>query len=498
MKLRNRRFDRYVVIHPVKCKDGWTELEFILQRGDAVQGVLRLPWHGIFPEPQRIPHQPYVTYRGMAIIRLDSDVFDGEQVELARKVYSLDTKAAGDVWIFQSKKKERPRARPQSNPIPRVSIDWYSVGTLAEPGPGWAMIEILLKPRSPALARDALRDQSQAVRVASPRMSIDPGFINRRKVLSVLGERLIAKFNELKAGDDQVLGRLQNDHLLVRFLLGLCARSQVPSLGLALANPQVGQIVASNETILGTKRVYEDERIRVQVVRHLPDPRKVWVELSTRHIVADTGRLELSQRSLVALVGLIRSVSSDEVVIQPFVIGAPTFESDEDPEVGAWRGLAHYQVFVEDFDQFARVKGVERPRTDQWKLVMGALSEHKVKESFASLLGEQARKDWGGETSDHFSSSISLGGKRTTAAFLFKGPSRFAEMTPKHLGRQGDQVVRLASTDAQVLIVQHAHLIGEAVRQTLRAFAVSPGNPRHYCCIDGPDTFRLLTAYNLI
>ena len=71
-------------------------------------------------------------------------------------------------------------------------------------------------------------------------------------------------------------------------------------------------------------------------------------------------------------------------------------------------------------------------------------------------------------------------------------------MKASHLGKNGDQIVRLASEPAQLLILQHCHLVSPAVVTTLRAFAVNPSAPRRYCVIDGPDTYRLLQAYDLL
>ena len=67
-----------------------------------------------------------------------------------------------------------------------------------------------------------------------------------------------------------------------------------------------------------------------------------------------------------------------------------------------------------------------------------------------------------------------------------------------HLGKNNDQIVRLATEPANILIVQHCHNILPAVRKTLRAFAVQPSYPRRYCLIDGKDSLRLLKAYNLL
>ena len=49
-----------------------------------------------------------------------------------------------------------------------------------------------------------------------------------------------------------------------------------------------------------------------------------------------------------------------------------------------------------------------------------------------------------------------------------------------------------------MLVVQHCHQIGEAVRATLRAFSVTPQHPRRYCLMDGKETYRILKAYDQI
>lgn len=69
-------------------------------------------------------------------------------------------------------------------------------------------------------------------------------------------------------------------------------------------------------------------------------------------------------------------------------------------------------------------------------------------------------------------------------------------MTLNSLGKNNDQIVRLASSPAEVLVVQHCHDITPPVRDTLRAFAVQPSRPRRYCLMDGRDSLRLLKAYD--
>jgi hypothetical protein len=177
-------------------------------------------------------------------------------------------------------------------------------------------------------------------------------------------------------------------------------------------------------------------------------------------------------------------------------MGAPWLTSNSDPAPFAgpeWYSYAFFENFIEDVDQFSAVRDFEVPTDFQ---VMQQISEQAFKQCLVEILGDEAKRDWGGEASDHFSSHVSLNGKRTTAAFLLKGPAHFAPMGLNHLGKNNDQICRLANEPAGLLVVQHCHEILPPVRATLRAFAVRPGQERRYCLIDGRDSLRLLMAYD--
>ena len=112
---------------------------------------------------------------------------------------------------------------------------------------------------------------------------------------------------------------------------------------------------------------------------------------------------------------------------------------------------------------------------------------------------EPTKNDCGGEENDHYSGNLSVHGRRRSAAFLLKGPSVFRKMTLEMCGKRADQILRLTKSVADISIVQHAHLIGSAVRETLRNFVIQPGNSqRKYCLIDGQATYRILKAYGHI
>jgi hypothetical protein len=199
------------------------------------------------------------------------------------------------------------------------------------------------------------------------------------------------------------------------------------------------------------------------------------------------------------MVAGIQRIDGNTVIAHPLVIGAPSFDHPLNEGLGleqlVWYGWSWYEIYPEDIDEFSRIKEIPSPEPAEWQRVMGTFPEADVKAALCSLLSDDPKKDWGGELNDHFASLVHLSGERVSAAFLLKGPARFEEMLPRHLGKNADQIYRLAMSPSDLLIVQHSHNIGEAVRATLRAFAVNPASPRRYCCIDGRDTYRLLKAY---
>jgi hypothetical protein len=182
------------------------------------------------------------------------------------------------------------------------------------------------------------------------------------------------------------------------------------------------------------------------------------------------------------------------VVFYPLVIGAPWLYADDYVLPGAeWHSFDFFRVFVEEIDEFSRVREIKKP--EAWH-VMREISERAFKTCMTEILGDELSKDWGGETSDHFTPHVNLGGRRVPAAFLLKGPSQWGPMKLNSLGKNNDQIVRLSKEPAQLLVVQHCHEITAPVHDTLRAFAVQPGSQRRYCLIDGRDSLWLLTAYD--
>jgi hypothetical protein len=125
--------------------------------------------------------------------------------------------------------------------------------------------------------------------------------------------------------------------------------------------------------------------------------------------------------------------------------------------------------------------------------------EKYIKTALAEIIGEPfVPKDWGGETSDLFSSRLSIGGVACAGSFVLKGPSAFHPMRLRDLGANGDQIVRMFYDPSDIFVVQHCHQVTLPVRIILRALANQIGRTRSFCIIDGPDTLRILRAYGKV
>ena len=341
-------------------------------------------------------------------------------------------------------------------------------------------------------------------RILKPRHHIDPGFINHRLIFSTLGHQFRELYERRRTKKEDHLSKLWNNHLLVTYLLDSFNELNIKTLGQVLQTPLVGQFFCSTENLLPNDEVYDVQRTSSIVAPPFEYEKEVILKYSTSHIVADTGRSELHQGALVTVLASIRETTDTQIIAYPLVMGAPSFDHHLNQDIGIdssqlmWQGWGWYEIFPGDIDEFEKIDEVDDPEPDEWFKVMKHLPEQDVKEKICSILNDVTKNDWGGELNDHYTNSINLSGERSTGAFLLKGPSKFSEMQPSHLGKNADQIFRLAMSPADVLVVQHCYTIGEAVRATLRAFAVNPSNPRRYCFIDGKDTYKLLKAYGKI
>jgi hypothetical protein len=351
----------------------------------------------------------------------------------------------------------------------------------------------------------SIADISTELRTRDAFHHIDMGFLNHRLCMTALGELGRNFYADRALPGDGHQARLSNDHLLVTILEDICEQRGVPTLLEALQARETGIMFRSTEKLAACPEIYNEKRVDHLVELPVDFGKPVVIAYHTRHLVSDTGKMTLAEGSGKGYVQSIIGRLHDEVDryrIESLVIGAPWYDhprNDGDNGQLMWLGQDFGEILPEDIEQFREMKGVTVASAEEWQYVMSALPERVVKESIASLLLEPTKKDWGGETDDHFSANVTVGGRRRTAAFLFKGPTFFREMTLDMTGKRADQIYRLTRTDADIYVVQHSHLIGDAVRGTLRALTIYPGgNKKKYCVMDGLATYRILKAYGRI
>ena len=154
------------------------------------------------------------------------------------------------------------------------------------------------------------------------------------------------------------------------------------------------------------------------------------------------------------------------------------------------------KITIDDIASFKEVKKIKDKN-----LGYTNISEKKFKKGIAKILGERGEfKDWGGENNDLSSTRLYIKNTRKTAAFAFKGPGTKGRLTPGKMGKNGDQIQRLAKCiAADVLIVQYWGQIDDSVIEQLGNLAKIKSYMEDktiwYGIIDGEDSTKLIRAY---
>jgi hypothetical protein len=152
-------------------------------------------------------------------------------------------------------------------------------------------------------------------------------------------------------------------------------------------------------------------------------------------------------------------------------------------------------ITIDDVDSFDKVVGM--------RVEPGAyfpMPELRFKKGVKKILGEVGDfQDWGGERNDLFTTRLRVFGRRMPTAFAFKGKGTKKILTPKKMGKNGDQIQRLFKSAASVFIVQYWGQIHESVVEQMiefaRAKSAIEGLTIYYGVIDGDDSNRLIKAY---
>jgi len=336
-------------------------------------------------------------------------------------------------------------------------------------------------------------------------------YINQRRVLELVGVEALS--GELRAVEDlsgnEYVRSLANLVAFKDTLTRWLRHQKPPTLGQILIGqePRAGVIFTHYTNwfckgLGGIHRALGQGKSPVSpALAHakLDDLREGWrVECRFHHdhLTSSSSWHELSGQKPLLVIGLITGVVGTTIEAIPYVIANPVPALGR-PQTSVGRfWFSKLECHIDAIDSFAAVRDVPPTRAKRDLELLKAVPENAVKAAFAEIIGELAvPNDWGGERSDLFSDRVVLGGARISTAFAFKGPAQFRPMTMAQLGQNGDQIDRLFSEPADLLVLQHCHEITPPVRGAMRAYAQQMGNPRLFCLIDGYDTLRLLKAY---
>jgi hypothetical protein len=304
-----------------------------------------------------------------------------------------------------------------------------------------------------------------------------------------------------------VLGLARGDHVAyTRELERWLASHSVAALGVALATGQhrPGTLVWCEieytwSQVAQERQAYHagavDIRCSFQGALVVSEEKRVRVHgsFNPARVTCSTANVELRGTRHQYVLGQIAEVRDDEIELRPLAITTRLLMPPDGgrPEWGThpdWQ-----RIDVAEVEQFA---DVDFHVHDDALDLMRTVPEAEVKRVLARLIGEPVvPKDWGGEQSDLWTARLKVAGRSYTAALLLKGPAggaKWKPMTITMLGKNGDQLQRLASAPAEILVVQHCHQIRPEVVSMVESLASDMRNPRHFMVIDGYDTYALL------
>lgn len=338
----------------------------------------------------------------------------------------------------------------------------------------------------------------------SASVRLEAWFLHEERVFKMVRPEDQAAFAS-RISDDPFFGPLSRRHALEAVLERVLETGAVASLVVARIEGSLrpGNLVWLDQALYykgsnaahETKKAESAERVAASFSGKLnvDDSVTVTGDFNVVRITGSTGVERLSGRRRHYIVGFIDDLTDDQIQLRPIFIGSRLTAPDD---VGFQQDIYDtLKVFPSRVDQFHEVDFTSRLTKKDLEQLRD-VPESQVKGWFAEIIGEpEVPKDWGGEQFDLWSSRLTIDGQPMHAAFAFKGPAKFHPMVIADLGKNGDQIDRLAQTDADLLVVQHCHAITAPVVNMLAAYAERPRQPRRYLLIDGYDTLRILRHF---
>ena len=249
---------------------------------------------------------------------------------------------------------------------------------------------------------------------------VDPGFVNHRKIESILGETGTEIFNreisKIPLTTPDWRKEVVIDQIYCRVLLDFCNALKLKTLEeVLLTEYGPEQIICSNIKTHPCENLYDVDRATVKCQKFEGSELNVELHLTTNKIRADTLRSHMHDGGEFAVIAQFSRLHNSTLIYEPLIIGFPYVANSKTGELLWERYGDVFQIHPEELDEFSKVKEVEIPSSfDQ----MREIKENVFKKGLGKILTESTPKDWGGEMSDFFTSHLHLNGKRIKAAFL--------------------------------------------------------------------------------
>lgn len=331
------------------------------------------------------------------------------------------------------------------------------------------------------------------------RIALEPYFLHQDQVQSLLGEQ--------RADSARARAARRSDPVAaLPYVLATELAGALPGLGIGeLARCALEQDVHAGQ-VVGAELEFAFRRDRdhdapgfkpvsFTAVLDVGEPVHVTGTFNSARTASSsaTGSLTGSRRAY--LIGTVTDLAAERIELRPVFIGIRSFVDDD---LAADRPAPGLRVYPSDIGQFTGIDFTS-PVTEAELEAVLRVPEDTVKRSFAGLIGESyVSKDWGGERSDLYTSRVFARGRQVSAAWLFKGPGYPRAMDVKALGKNGDQIDRLFTEPAELLVLQHCHQIKPSVVGMMDSYAHDARHPRSYMIVDGADTGRILRSLGLL
>jgi hypothetical protein len=335
----------------------------------------------------------------------------------------------------------------------------------------------------------------------STRIALEPQYLHVDLVGTLLGETRMARAEAEISRREGLTEPIKREYVLANHLADNLGRLGVQELQSLVVDGAVaaGQLIGVQHRFFFKRERELDSPGNRSARFHSPldvdDSITVHGRFNLERCATASGGANLSGHAPVYLVGTVMDASEEEVTIRPAFIGTRTFLDGDTADDDMFAVLDGREVFPSQVDQFSKVDFRVAASKSDLDLV-AKMPEVEVKHALAEIIGEPfVQKDWGGETSDLYTSSLFIDGRQTTSSWLLKGPGARGDMTVKSMGKNGDQIVRLSTEPSELLVLQYWGRITTNAVALIAAFARDNRNPRRYLILDGNRTAQILSAY---